>query len=87
LKAFEYLACGRPIVVSQLPVFREIFNSQNAIFVPYNDVEAWVNAIRRLQDDEELRTALSKQARSTAEQYDWTKRAARILEGVEDCNA
>jgi len=87
MKAFEYLACGRAIVVSQLPVFREVFNSQNAFFVPYDDVEAWVNAIRRLQHDEELRAALSYQARNTAEQYDWKKRSVRILEGIEDCNA
>ena len=82
MKAFEYLACGRPIIVSQLPVFREIFNERNAVLVPHDDLSAWIAAIRSLQSDETQRISLGEQARQDAQQYDWLSRAARILNGV-----
>lgn len=82
MKLFEYLACGRAILSSDLPVLREVLNEENAILLPPNDVPAWAAALRTLQTDEPRRTALAAQARSDAQRYSWRSRAARILDSV-----
>ena len=42
MKMFEYLACGRPILSSDLPVLKEVLSSENAILLPPRDLAAWV---------------------------------------------
>ncbi len=82
MKAFEYLACGRPIVVSNLPVFREIFSPKNALLVGHNDLEAWVDALCTLQAEPQRCEQLGEQARADVQRYDWTQRAGYILAGM-----
>jgi glycosyltransferase involved in cell wall biosynthesis len=80
MKLFEYLACQRPIVSSNLPVLQEVLNPQNAILVPADDPSAWEQAIQSLRNDPELRNRLASQARRDAQRYTWETRARRILE-------
>ncbi len=82
MKMFEYLACGRPIVASDLPILREVLNEKNAVILPSNDAAAWVKALRSLQDSTKKRAELAEGAQATAEQYTWEKRAQRLLEGL-----
>lgn len=79
MKLFEYLACERAIISSDLPVLKEVLNSNNAILLPYDDLDSWINAIKNLQSDPGLRTRLAKHARQDANQYTWEARAAKIL--------
>jgi glycosyltransferase involved in cell wall biosynthesis len=83
MKMFDYLAAGRAIITSDLPVLREVLHEKNAIFCPPNDVEAWKSALEQLIDDESLRENLGLQARSDAANYTWTQRARRALAGFE----
>src|SRR5690606_33969333 len=65
MKLFEYMASGKVIVASDLPVIKEILKDEhNALLVPPDDVRAWVNAINRLDGDRELYRRLQKQAYS-----------------------
>src|SRR5690606_38607426 len=82
MKMFEYLACERPIVTSDLPILREILDDTNAIILPGDDKAAWVQALRGLAADAGRRAALSVVARRTAEQYTWQQRAQRLLAGL-----
>ena len=82
MKLFEYLACGRAIVASSLPVLQEVLNERNALIVPFDQPEPWEAAIRKLLDNPDLRDALARQARLDACQYTWEARAARILAGL-----
>ncbi|MEA3349880.1 MAG: glycosyltransferase, partial [Chloroflexota bacterium] len=82
MKLFEYLACGRPILSSDLPVFREVLSSENAILLPHHDADAWVAAIRELQANPVRCQALGQQARRDAQKYTWESRAQRILEDL-----
>ncbi len=92
MKMFEYLATGRAIIASDLPVFHEVLNEGNAVFCPPPAGEhgtgvktgAWEGAILALLDDPQLRQTLAKQARADAAQYSWTARAERILAGFLD---
>ena len=83
MKQFEYLASGRAILASDLPVFREVLNDRNAILLPPEDVAAWHKALNQLTADDNRRNSLAEQARKDAVQYDWRTRGQRILEGLE----
>lgn len=83
MKAFEYLAAGRAILSSDLPVLREVLDERCALLLPPDDLAAWERALRGLIDDPEERQALGRRARKEAEQYSWRRRAARALEGLE----
>jgi glycosyltransferase involved in cell wall biosynthesis len=81
MKMFEYLATGRAIVASDLPVFREVLNENNAVFCSPEKAIDWEGALRGLFDNPQQREMLSRQARADAQQYSWTERARRILDG------
>lgn len=82
MKMFEYLACQRPIVTSDLPILREILDETNAIILPGDDMTAWVQALRGLANDPARAAALAAAARRMAEKYTWEQRAQRLLAGL-----
>jgi len=79
MKVFEYLACGRVILSSDLPVLREVLNEKNAILLAPGNVDAWVEAIRGVQAEPQKWQALADQAQQDAQVYSWESRAARLL--------
>jgi len=79
MKLFEYLACGRAIISSDLPVLQEVLNPRNAILLPCDDVDAWVQALRNLQNDSQFRERLAAQARQDSSSYTWEARAVKIF--------
>jgi glycosyltransferase involved in cell wall biosynthesis len=83
LKLFEYMACGRAILCSNLPVLREVLNPHNAVLLPSEDVQAWISALRQLQADPQRRRSLGGQARQDSAHFTWENRAQRILEGLD----
>ncbi len=82
MKMFDYLAAGRAILSSDLPVLREVLNEGNAVFCSPKDLPAWERAFDALLDDTELRIKLGAQARRDAQQYGWKERARKALEGL-----
>jgi glycosyltransferase involved in cell wall biosynthesis len=81
MKMFEYMAAGRAILTSDLPVLREVLDETMAVFSPPEQVEEWESALDGLLCDPQRRQALGKRARRTVEQYSWIMRAQRLLEG------
>ena len=81
LKMFEYMASGKPIIASDLPVLREVLKQGiNAILVDPADIDGWVSAIQYLADDEKAREKIAQQALFDLKQYyTWEKRAERVL--------
>jgi len=82
MKAYEYLAAGRAILASDLPVIREILHKDWAILLPPEDRQAWREAIRALQADPGRRHELGEAARRQAEGHSWRARAERALDGL-----
>ncbi len=81
MKAFEYMAAERPVIASDLPSIREIFQHEvNALLVPPDDPEQLRAAIRRLLDEPQLRVCVSREARRRVEGLTWDHRAGDILE-------
>ncbi len=83
MKLFEYLACGRVICSSNLPVLQEILSPEIAILLPPEDSGAWVTAIQELKDDPALRSKLSRSARAAAKEFSWESRAEKMLDGIQ----
>ena len=85
LKLFEYMALGKAIIASDLPVLREVLeHGRNALLVPPDDVDAWANAITTLHNDGALRQRLGQQAlRAFNTSYSWNSRAKLVLEGLD----
>jgi glycosyltransferase involved in cell wall biosynthesis len=81
MKMFEYMASGRAILASDLPVFHEVLNENNAVFCPPEKLVSWEGALQALADNPERRAVLAQQARADAQAYSWTERAKRILYG------
>lgn len=84
MKMFEYMAAGRAIITSALPVLREVLDDSMAVFCPADDIPAWLGALQRLLADPLARNVLGSHARQAAERYTWLARARRALEGFED---
>lgn len=82
MKLFEYLACGRAILSSDLPVLREALSPDCAMLLPPDDVGAWEQALLYLKTHPEQRASLGENGRKTAAHYTWEARAQRILEGL-----
>jgi phosphatidylinositol alpha-mannosyltransferase len=83
MKLFEYLACGRPILCSDLAVLREILDAENAMLLPPDQPEAWATALEDLQAMPERSERLAANARRTAFQHTWERRATQILDGIQ----
>jgi glycosyltransferase involved in cell wall biosynthesis len=81
LKLFEYMASGRPIVASDLPVLREILrDGENALLYPPESAEALAAAIGRLRAEPGLAARLADQAWRDVQTYSWDERARRVSE-------
>jgi len=81
IKMFDYLAAGRAIICSDLPVLREVLNEENALFCSPEDITAWKQAIALLITDSSRRTRLAELAKKTAARYTLREREQRALEG------
>lgn len=64
LKILEYMACGRAIIASDIPVNRALLTHEhNALLYPAEDPTALANTLQRLAQDPALRSRLGNQAR------------------------
>ena len=77
----EAMSLGTPVVVSDIPIFREIGGTA-ARFVPPTDASAVAAAVRELGDAETWNRA-SQASREQAATFDWDRSAADLLELLE----
>ncbi len=84
LKIFEYMASGKAIVASDIPVLHEVLESEkDCLFVSPADVDGWINALYRLQE-QGLREKLGDSARTKfLEKYTWEKRAEIVIKDID----
>lgn len=84
LKLFGYMACGKPILCSDLPILREIIeDGGNGVLAPPGAPEAWAAALKRLADDPAERQRLGDAARRDfLARHTWRERARRVLEDL-----
>jgi len=80
LKMFEYMAAGRAILASDLPVVREILHESMAVFCPPDDLAVWIEALRGLLADKRRRRTLGENAQREVMNYTWLERSRRCLD-------
>ncbi len=83
LKAFEYIAAGRPIVASRLPALYEALEGVGmALFVDPDDANKLANGIQDLLTNEQaiLETRNHSQRETELRDYSWENRARNIIE-------
>ena len=83
MKMFEYMAAGRAILTSDLPVLHEVLDDSMAVFCPIDDLKVWGSALEGLLTDEKRRQILGQCARRVVAQYSWVERGRRTLQGFE----
>ena len=83
LKLFEYMAAEKPIVASDREVLQEVLvDGENALLFEKGNPVALCETLERVLGDEPLAKRLAQNARHTAEQHTWERRAERILSFV-----
>lgn len=76
----EGMACGLPIVSTDIPSVRAYVGEGSARLVPLNQRDAWGAAIRALMGDDAMRVEMGQAARARAEALSWPKRTAALVE-------
>lgn len=79
----EAMACGLPIISSNLPFNWDVLNLDNSIMVDPLNVEEIKQAIIKLRDDVQLRLAMSCAALEKAKELTIQERAAKILSFIQ----
>jgi glycosyltransferase involved in cell wall biosynthesis len=81
IKMFEYMASGKAMLVSDLPVAKEIIkDGETGFLVDPDKIDDWVERLHRLNDNRDLVTEMGDLARKDFEEnYTWDIRAKRIL--------
>jgi glycosyltransferase involved in cell wall biosynthesis len=84
-KVFEYMARGVPVIATPIDGCREILENHGAgIPVPFEDVGAVVDAVKRLHDDVDLRISIGRRGHATArEHYAWPVQAREFVAHLE----
>jgi glycosyltransferase involved in cell wall biosynthesis len=81
LKLFSYMATGRPIMCSDLPVLREVIeHGQNGLLLPPDNPHTWVAGLRSLIANPAEGKRLGTNAqRDFLVKHTWQGRASRVL--------
>lgn len=82
LKMFEYLAAGRMVIASDLPVFREVVDDKCMLLLPPEDVSTWTKAIRKAQNDVSWRKKYADAGMALVQNYSWRARARNCLADI-----
>lgn len=78
----EAMACGLPVISSNLPFNWDILNDRNAILIDPNDVGQIADAIKRIKSDQALQKRMSEAALETAKELTITNRVAKIIDFI-----
>lgn len=87
LKLFEYLACGKPVIVSEMPGQVELVSHlECGLIIPPGDAEALCEAAKKLMNEPELRESMGRRGLLAVQKdHSWDQRSevlCKMLEGV-----
>lgn len=78
----EAMACGLPIISSNLSFNWDVLDESNSIMIDPNNVDEIASAIKKLRDNKELREQLAEGALKKAESLTIEKRANAIIDFI-----
>ena len=78
-KPFEYMACGKPMIMSDFPYWRETFGNGSLYVDPSNPKEI-ANRVRELLKNRELMQKMEKlNKKLSQDEYNWEKESQRLI--------
>ena len=81
MKMFDYLASGKIIVATNLPVYRHILNKENSVLISKNAKPmTWAKKIGTIFKYEKKFKSLRIKAYNTAKEYTWDLRVKKIID-------
>ncbi|MDO8558243.1 MAG: glycosyltransferase [bacterium] len=83
LKIFEYMASGKPMVVSDLPSVREILSGESAYFFEAGNPQDLARVLLKVLDNPDQARQRAEGARKLVPKYIWKERAKNILDFME----
>ena len=86
MPAVEAMVAGAPLVLSDLPVFREVAGDA-ALYAPAGRPDLWCERLRRVLGDDALRQELSRRARERGARFDWQRAAAATADAWREAAA
>jgi glycosyltransferase involved in cell wall biosynthesis len=75
----EAMACGTPVIVSDVSSLPEVVAGSDGLRVPPHDVEAWVAALTSALDDSAWRERASASGLTAAQHYTWQRTANQTI--------
>ena len=82
IAALEAMACGKAVVLRDIPVFEEFFTDGEDCLKCETEAE-FVDALRRLDENPDLRERLGENARETAAEHSLDRVGERLVEQYE----
>ena len=84
LKAFEYMSANKPILVSNIPVLKEIFqHKHNALLCQFDDPIDWALKLKEIELNNEQAQKIAQNAYDDfLSKYTWSNRAQYILNTI-----
>ncbi|PHM26191.1 glycosyltransferase family 4 protein [Xenorhabdus budapestensis] len=84
LKLFEYMAMGKPVVISDLPSIRDAVDENSVSFADSENSTSFAQQIQLLIDNPtEIMAKVEHSQRLVAEQFNWDQRAKLIIQVME----
>ena len=74
LPAVEAMAVGVPLLLSDIPILREV-GGDAALYAPPKDVDAWTDLLRRIHGERDLRGRQAGFSAARAKKFVWSKTA------------
>ncbi len=82
MKLFEYMAYGKPIIASDLPVLREVLNNEFSLLVEPDDTTGWIDAINYMKHRDRRQKMGIRAKEIQCRSYCWQKRCSAILDNL-----
>ncbi|MCK5538789.1 MAG: glycosyltransferase [Bacteroidales bacterium] len=78
-KPFEYMACAKPMIMSDFAYWKEIFG-ENSLYVDPTDIQSIAQTIKKLIKDEALRVKMGvKNLELSKNEYNWEKESQKLI--------
>ena len=78
LPPLEAMSCGCPVVASNIPVLKEVYDDSILYFDPYN-IDSIKDTITKVLYDKKLRKIMIEKGLKKTEKYSWEKSANKIF--------
>ncbi len=78
LPAVEAMVAGVPLILSDIPVLREVAGDA-AVYAPPEQPEAWARTLARILGDQRLRAELARRGRDRSRRFDWSATAEQTV--------